>query len=71
MRRIRITIDKKTGKVHWDYEGFVGDSCFEEAEKLKRLLKERFGIDVEYEQVERKPEAYITEEEQQAETVGW
>ena len=69
-REIRIVIDKKTGKVKWDYSGFKGEECFREAEEIKRLLRERFGIDVEYEEVEKKPEAYITEEEEIRE-VAW
>lgn len=62
MKEIRITIDKN-GKVTIDFGGFIGDSCFKEREKLQELLK-KYGINVSIEYEERKPEAYITTEQE-------
>lgn len=68
-RQIKIVIDTEKQKVYFDYEGFKGEACFKEAEKLKQLLREKYGINVEDEHVERKPEAFVTEEEYT--TTGW
>lgn len=70
-RAIRIEVDKKTGKVKWDFDGFVGEACFAEAEKLRRLLRERFGINVEVEEIVEKPEARISEVEEEKQVIGW
>lgn len=70
-KAIRIVVDKKTGKVKWEFDGFVGESCFVEADRLKRLLRERFGVDVEVEEVVEKPEARVSEAEEEKQVVGW
>jgi flagellar basal body P-ring protein FlgI len=71
-RKIKVIIDKKTGKVRIDYNGFIGDECFEEAGKLKEIL-ESLGVDVQEESIERKPSAYAYVEEQTEEkaSFGW
>lgn len=61
MKEIRIVIDKN-GRISIDFDGFIGKQCFKEREKLQELLK-KYGIDVSIEYEEKKPEAYIEEEQ--------
>lgn len=59
-REVKIIIDKNG--VHIDFSGFKGDACFKEREKIIELLK-KYGINVNVEYEEKKPEAYTEEKE--------
>lgn len=43
MKKITIDIPNEGDKVEVDWEGYQGKLCFEEADKLKRILS-RYGI---------------------------
>ena len=57
MRVIKIEVDKD-GKVTIDHQGFTGDACFKEDEKLYRILKAQ-GAEIKIEEVKKKPEAAV------------
>jgi hypothetical protein len=57
--RVCIKIDEK-GKCHLRWKGFAGETCFQRAEELYRLLREA-GINVKKERIERTSEAYASE----------
>jgi len=57
VKEVKIIIDKN-GKITIDFNGFVGDDCFKEREKLQKLLR-KYGLEIDIEHEERKPEAYI------------
>ena len=67
MKEITIVVDKG-GRVTIDYSGFKGDECFEVAQRIYELLK-KYGVNVNVEYTEKKPEAYI--KEKTVEKVGW
>ena len=58
MKEIRVEITQ--GKIRILYQGFIGDECFREAEKLYMLLKSK-GVDVVIEQVTPTQEYYVTQ----------
>ena len=62
MKEIKIIIDKN-GKITIDFDGFRGDACFKEREKIVELLK-KYGLEIDIEHEERKPEAYVTTEQE-------
>ena len=49
MTKVRVVV-KNEGKVEIDWEGFKGDACYLEAQKLYSLLK-GMGVDVEVKQI--------------------
>ena len=59
-RRIEVSIDKK-GQVQVEFIGFVGDTCFDEAERLQAVLA-KMGLKVDVEQVIRKSAGQIEHE---------
>lgn len=63
MRRVTIEIDEN-GKLKILTQGFRGDACLKEAEKLLALLKQA-GVDVKVEKVERTEEFYVSEQTRQ------
>ena len=67
MKEITVKIDK-AGRVHFDFNGFQGSTCFVERKTILELLR-KYGVtaDVEYE--EKKPEAY--EEVEEGVKVSW
>ena len=40
-KKVTIVIDRKTGDVAHDFEGFQGDDCFAEAARIKAKLAKR------------------------------
>ena len=60
MKEIRVEITQ--GKIRILYQGFIGDECFREAEKLYMLLKSK-GVDVTIEQVTPTQEYYIQQQQ--------
>ena len=70
MKKVIIKIGKD-GRIHWDFDGFIGDECFDAADAIKRLLKEKYGVDVDDEHVEVKPEAYAENRAEEKEWQGW
>lgn len=52
MKKIMVVLNKQTGEVHVETEGFHGASCQDATEQLERLL----GVD--RSQEELKPEYY-------------
>ena len=52
-KKITVVISNKTGKIVVDFEGFPGDDCFTEAQKLKEKLAE-LGIEIDSKILERK-----------------
>jgi len=50
------------GRVKVLYEGFIGEACFKEAEKLLANLK-ALGVDAEVQQVKRTAAASVIEQE--------
>jgi len=61
MKEIRVEITRE-GKIRILYQGFIGDECFREAEKLYMLLKSK-GVDVTIEQVTPTQEYYIQQQQ--------
>lgn len=57
MKEIRITIDKNN-KITIDFTGFEGSECFRERERIVELLK-KYGVNVDIQFEEKKPEAYV------------
>jgi muramoyltetrapeptide carboxypeptidase LdcA involved in peptidoglycan recycling len=53
-----IIIVDKNGKITIRFQGYYGDTCFQEAEKIYQQLKQ-LGVDVKVEQTLKTPEAYI------------
>jgi len=58
MKEVRVEITRE-GKIRILYQGFIGDGCFAEAQKLYMLLKSK-GVDVTIEQVTPTQEYYTT-----------
>jgi len=56
MRKVEVRIDK-SGKAHFDFDGFQGDECFLEREKILELLS-KYGIQIRVEEEHKKAEAY-------------
>jgi ketol-acid reductoisomerase len=63
MREVWVEIDRE-GKVRILYRGFAGDECFEEAQRIYALLKER-GVEVTVEQVIPTQEYFTYQEQRQ------
>ena len=63
VRRIVLRVGAD-GRVEVDYQGFAGEECFAEAEKLKQVLKSR-GVEYEAEMVE------VKTAETEVEREGW
>jgi len=57
MREVQVIVNPD-GSVTIRYQGFQGQACFQEAEKLYRLLKAS-GVDVKVEAVTPTEEAYV------------
>ena len=66
MRKIRVTVNKD-GTTTTDFDGFVGPTCLQEAEKLREHLA-RFGIVIEQTNFVAKPELSMTEGTSQSQT---
>ena len=63
-----IVAVKGDGRLNVEYEGFVGNSCFDEADKLKAALK-AYGLDMEVTKViDSKQEVEVRRLEQSAGT---
>ena len=62
MKEMKIRIDKN-GRLHFDFNGYVGDECFQHREEIMKILRDRYGVDLEIEYEEKKPEAYVGETE--------
>ena len=58
MTQIRFTASEKGAKL--DMDGYKGRKCLKDAEEFLRLMKE-FGVDLETENIEEKPEINIAE----------
>jgi len=56
-----IIIVEKNGKITIRFQGYYGDACFQEAEKIYQKLKQ-LGADVKIEQTIKTPEAYVRQE---------
>ena len=56
----QIMIRFVNGKIVFDFDGFRGDACFKEREKLLERLR-KYGLNLEVEYEEKKPEAYEKE----------
>jgi len=70
MRLISVRIEK--GKVRFDFSGYRGELCVKEAEKLKRILAEKYGVNISQVEIHYKPEYYeVTEEIGQREEETW
>ncbi len=74
MRGVEIRIEKG-GKVRIEWNGFIGDTCYLEADKLYELLKQR-GIDVnileqvaKIEEEAKEEQAFVMDEEREG--IGW
>lgn len=52
-KKIKLIFDEK-GNLVADFDGFTGDDCFAEAEKLRQALK-KLGIEIEVTSMKRKP----------------
>lgn len=61
MPKIRIEVDND-GHTKMQYQGFKGDLCFKEAEKIMAGLKS-LGVDVDVEQVKRTQDVQNTARE--------
>ena len=59
-RQIEVWIDEQ-GKLRFEFTGFPGDDCFEEAERLQRVLA-RLGVHLDVEEIVRKSQAQIEAE---------
>ena len=70
MRIIKVYV-KKDGKVVFDFEGYKGKLCMEEAERLKKVLAEKYGLSIENIEIRYKPEYYQVVEGEQKEEVAW
>lgn len=57
MKSIKVEVDE-TGSVKVDFFGYVGDSCFQDEEKLRRVL-EQFGLTVQVQEQEAKKEGIL------------
>jgi len=66
----RIIIEVRDGKVKVDFQGFIGRTCFEEHDRLRRLL-EQLGIKYENVKIREKPEARLTVGEKHETTVNY
>jgi hypothetical protein len=64
MREIRIEVDRN-GRIKILYNGFAGNECFGEAQKLYTILKSK-GVDVTVEQVIPTQEYYTTQQAQKS-----
>mgnify|MGYP000515856738 CR=1 FL=1 len=62
MREVTIRV-KKNGVVEFDFNGFRGRECFRARDKILELLRRKYGVNVDIEYEEKKPEAYVEEEE--------
>ncbi len=62
MQKIRVEVNNE-GKVKVLYQGFVGDGCFKQAEKLLAKLK-AFGVELASEQLIRTSN-YVQEDNQE------
>lgn len=60
VRKIGALI-KKDGKLELKTEGFQGETCLEEADKLIAKLKE-LGVHVETQDLDKTQEFYVTDE---------
>ncbi len=63
MREIRITVNAD-GTTTTDFTGFVGPTCLAEAETLRQLLAQRFGITLAQTNFIAKPELQAETQEQ-------
>jgi hypothetical protein len=61
MKEVRIEITRE-GKIRILYQGFIGDGCFAEAQKLYMLLKSK-GVDVVIEQTTPTQEFYTQQQQ--------
>jgi len=57
MREVQVVVNPD-GSVTVKYAGFVGSACFEEAQRLYRLLRAS-GVEVKVEAVQPTEEAYV------------
>ncbi len=53
-KKIRIVINEDM-EIHRDFEGFVGDECFREAEAIDREMEE-VGIVIKERKIKKKPD---------------
>lgn len=60
VRQVEVWIDEQ-GQLRFEFTGFPGDACFEEAERLQRLLA-RLGVHLDVEEIIRKSQAQIEAE---------
>jgi hypothetical protein len=61
MKKVNVRINSD-GSVSVEYDGFRGNECFLEAQKIYEKLR-TFGIDVKIENVQYKQEYFIKEQE--------
>lgn len=63
MQTVKVEVDNE-GKTKILYDGFAGEACFQEAQKLLAQLK-AFGVDVKVEEVRRTADNSIVETKKQ------
>lgn len=54
MAKVSIIVDRNS-KIHFDFQGFAGDACYLEHEKLANILA-KLGLEQETESVQPKEE---------------
>jgi hypothetical protein len=69
MHEVRVTVNPD-GTTKTDFSGFTGPTCLDEAAKLRQLLANRFGIQVEETNFVAKPELQQAQEQQQRQREG-
>lgn len=66
MRKVVVIIEN--GKVKLDFQGFVGNECLQEAERIEQFLAS-LGVNISDRKIEAKPELYATQTQRQEEKV--
>jgi len=61
MKQVKILI-QNNGKILIRYQGFKGEECFTEAEKIYKLLAQK-GINIEIEKIKKTDEYYASKTE--------
>ena len=65
MTRVVRVLVKKDGTIVLDFDGFRGQACFLEREKILDILAQKYGVRVDKKLVEQvKPEAFVEERQE-------
>ncbi len=67
MKRIRFVVGKD-GKVNYETQGFQGEACLLEAQRILQTMRDEFGVDIDVEAIQRTPEYYAAGQKRRVRT---